>query len=162
MTFVQVISVNEKLRDITSSILKKLAVLCTDCGITNDIIDEQSIFCSEKSPKLLIYRARLKGTPHTDSGMLRSLIEKWVQGGGSIIVTGILMPIDSECTVAISSFSEAECEIPTTENSKAGDNTAAIIGGVVAAILAATAIVVVAIVILRRYHRHLFFRKVQG
>ena len=157
---------NEKLGDITSLVLKELADLCIDCGITNDIIDEQSIFCSEKSPKFLIYRARLKGTSHTDSRMLRSLIEEWVNGGGSIIVTGILMPIDPECAVAISSLSEAECEISTTDptiNSNTGDKTAAIIGGAVPVIvLVAIAIVVLAIVILRRYRRrHWFFGRSQ-
>ena len=55
------------------------------------------------------YRARLEGTSETDSGSLISLIEQWVRGGASIIVTGVLMTVDSECSVAISSLSEGEC-----------------------------------------------------
>ena len=164
LTCLQVTSVHEKLGDITRAILKELALLCTDCGITDDIIDEQSIFCSEKSPEFLIYRARLKGTAHTDSRTLRSLIEEWVSRGGSIIVTGILMPIDSECAVAISSLSEAECETSSTDTNTSSTNnsTGAIIGGVVAAILIAIALVIVAIVALKRHrHRQLFFGKAQ-
>ena len=55
------------------------------------------------------YRARLEGTSETDSGSLISLIEQWVKGGASIIVTGVLMTVDSECSVAISSLSDGEC-----------------------------------------------------
>ena len=56
-----------------------------------------------------------------------------MSGGASIIVTGVLMTVDSECSVAISSLEEAECQPPT--NDPTTDSTAAIIGGVVAAIL---------------------------
>ena len=70
----------------------------------------------------------------TDSGSLISLIEEWVSGGASIIVTGVLMTVDSECSVAISSLGEAECQ-PPTNDSTTTDSTAAIIGGVVAVIL---------------------------
>ena len=51
------------------------------------------------------------------------------------------MRIDSQCSVAISSFSERECSThePSTTS---GDNTAAIIGGVMAVIVV---IVIVAV-----------------
>ena len=67
-----------------------------------------------------------------------------MSGGASIIVTGVLMTVDSECSVAISSLGEAECQPPTNDptndpttdsTSTTTDSTAAIIGGVVAAIL---------------------------
>ena len=80
---------------------------CTECS--SDIIDKQSFACYDESPKHVTYRARLEGTSETDSGSLISLIEQWVRGGASIIVTGVLMTVDSECSVAISSLSEGEC-----------------------------------------------------
>ena len=61
----------------------------------------------------MTYRARLEGTSETDSDSLISLIEDWVRGGGaSVIVTGILMRVDPNCPVAISSLSEPECFKP--------------------------------------------------
>ena len=54
-----------------------------------------------------------------------------MSGGASIIVTGVLMTVNSECSVVISSLSEGECsptQPPTTNTSTA------IIGGVVAVI----------------------------
>ena len=118
------------MEDITNAILKELTASCTECGITNDIINTQSFACFPESPTYVTYFAKLEGTSKTDSGSLISLIEEWVSGGVSIIVTGILMTVDPECSVAVSSLSEGECfpaQLPK--------NNGAIIGGVVAVIL---------------------------
>ena len=102
-------STDQKLEDITSALLEELTGSCAECGITSDIIDRQSFTCYPESPTHVTYRARLEGTSDTDSGSLISLIEDWVGGGAGIIVTGVLMTVDSECSVAISSLTEGEC-----------------------------------------------------
>ena len=144
-----------KTEDITSAILKQLTISCTDheCNIISLVIDTPSFACFPESPTSVTYRARLKSTSETDSGSLISLIEEWVSGGTSIIVTGVLMTVDPKCSVAISSLSEAECQPPrpttdpttnktntssmtsTDSTTATTDNTIAIIGGVVAVIL---------------------------
>ena len=56
----------------------------------------------------------MEGTSERDSDSLISLVEEWVRGGeATIIVTGILMTVDHNCPVVISSFSEPECYKPT-------------------------------------------------
>ena len=143
----QVCSVYQKLEDIANAVLEELNDLCSDCGITNDIIDKLSFSCFAESPTYVTYRARLEGTSETDSGSLISLIEEWVSGGASIIVTGVLMTVDSECSVAISSLREGECltsdnsgcrgsdtgegECDSTHSSFSRFETRAIIAGVV-------------------------------
>ena len=143
----QISSVYQKLEDIANAVLEELTDSCSDCGITNDIIDKQSFSCFPESPTYVTYRARLEGTSETDSGSLISLIEEWVSGGASIIVTGVLMTVDSECSVAISSLSEGECltsdsstcrgsdtgegECDSTHSSFSRFETRAIIAGVV-------------------------------
>ena len=119
---------SQKLDDITNAVLKALTDSCTECGITNNIIDIPSFLCYPKSHTYVTYRAILEGTSEIDSGSLISLIEKWVSGRPSISVTGILMTVDPECPVAISSLSEEECLLikptstaPTT--SATGDRT---------------------------------------
>ena len=98
----------------------------------------------------MTYHARLEGTSETDSGSLISLMEEWVNGGASIIVTGVLMTVDSECSVAISSLSEGECS-PTPTDTSAATNLAAIIGGVVAVILIVSiALTVIAVVFIMK------------
>ena len=179
-----------KLQDITSAILERLTVLCVGCGITSDIIDKQSFACYPESPTYVTYRARMQGTSETDSGSLISLIEKWVSGGASIIVTGVLMTVDSECSVAISSLSEGECsptqppttvsptdtKPPTTDNITASegsstatdqtstDNTAAIIGGVVAIVLIITvgiSVTLIVVLVLKSRGGELFLKNAE-
>ena len=144
----------EKLEDITSAVLEELTSSCDECGITSDIIDKPSFACYPESPTYVTYRARLEGTSETDSGSLISLIQDWVSGGTSIIVTGVLMTVDSECSVAISSLNEGECSSTTTSSSQSPSDTAAIIGGVVAVviflIIAITVITIVALVMKNR------------
>ena len=147
------------MEDITSAVLEELTGSCAECGITSDIIDRQSFACYPESPTHVTYRARLEGTSETDSGSLISLIGDWVSGGAGIIVTGVLVTVDFECSVAISSITERECsstQPPTTDLTTSGtisqsssDNTAAIIGGVVAVILIiAITVTIIAIVAL--------------
>ena len=98
-----------KLEIITSAVLHQLTVSCTECGVTRAFIDTPSFACFPESPTSVTYRARLLGT---DS--LISLIEEWVSGGAGIIMTGVLVTVDSECPVAISSLGEGECQQPPT------------------------------------------------
>ena len=138
-------SIDDRSEDITNAVIGELTASCAECGITNDIIDQQSFACFPESPTYVTYRARLEGTSETDSGSLISLIEEWVSGGVSIIVTGVLMPVDSECTVAILSLSEGECtptQQPTTD-------ATIIIGGVVSLILGIALTVVTVIIAVR-------------
>ena len=140
-----------RLEDITNAIFEELSGLCAECGITNDTIDKQSLVCFPESPTYVTYRARLEGTSETDSGSLISLMEEWVSGGASIIVTGVLMTVDSECSVAISSLSEGECS-PTPTDTSAATNLAAIIGGVVAVILVVALTVIAVVFIMKISH----------
>ena len=75
-----------------------------------------------------------------------------MSGGASIIVTGVLMTVDSECSVAISSLGEAECQPPTNgpttdSTSTTTDSTAAIIGGSVVAVILIIALTFAAVTI---------------
>ena len=118
--------------------MKQLEVSCGEC--TRENINRQSFSCFEESPSFLTYRARLEGTSDTDSGSLVSLIEAWVRGGGaSVIVTGVLMTIDANCSVAITSPSDPECSNtppPSTDAvCSSPNNTPSVVAGVVVVIV---------------------------
>ena len=137
--------------DITNEVLDQLTASCADCDITKDIIDKQSFSCFSESPSHVTYRARLEGTSETDSGSLISLIEEWVRGGVDIVVMGLLIKVDSQCLVEISSFSEGECSATTHSTADTSGNTithGGIIGGAVAAILIVTLSITVAIFVI--------------
>ena len=160
---------NEKLEDITSAVVKELTASCAECSISSDIIDEQFFACFPESPTHVTFRARLGGSSETDSGSLISLLESWVSGGATIIVTAVLMTVDAECSVAISSLSEGEC-VPDTETTgtssqSSTDNTTAIIGGVVVAVVFIMALTVlifgIAALVLRRRRIEFSIRKAE-
>ena len=98
----------KKLKDITSGVHEALSDSCT-CDISSDIIDQESFDCSDPSSLDVTYRARLSGTPETDSHVFISHIEIWVSGGPNVRVQGILMRIDGDCQVSIESFNDALC-----------------------------------------------------
>ena len=141
--------------------MEQLISSCTDC---NDIIDMQSLDCGSES--VIIYRARLEGTSQRDSVSLISVIETWVTSGPSFIVTELLMTVDSQCTVVISSLSDGDCiqtitdtttssttpDTNTTPSSSSSDSTssdtAAIIGGSVVAVVIVVGVVTVTIIAL--------------
>ena len=158
------------MEDITSEVVDELTASCSDCEITSGIIDRQSFSCNPESPTYVTYRARLEGTSETDSGSLIILIEDWVRGGASIIVKGVRMTVDSECSVAISSLNEGEClEIPPTPdptpdhkpttdtssmsttsstNANGSSNTAIIIGVTLTAVIVLSIVIAVTVVII--------------
>ena len=172
-SYLQVSSTENKLEDISNAVLQKLTASCAECGVTSDIIDRQSFACSPESPTSVIHCARLEGTSEIDSSSLISLIEEWVSDGPSIIVTGVRMAVDSECSVAISSLSEGECSPiitdptmdtkgPSSTDQTSSDNTAAIIGGVVAVVLIITiGIIVIIVVVLKNRHGDLAIKNTE-
>jgi len=138
------------------------------CQISISSIDEESFVCFEESPNSVTYRARLKGTSNEKRA---SLIEEWIFSGPTIHVRGVLMRVDTQCSVVISDFSEEECSDPSSETHDVttaittadgrreddqSDNTPAIVGGVAAVIIVlivtvgVTCIAVVALVVRSR------------
>ena len=99
-----------KLEEITAAVVEELRMKCAECE--SGIIDRPSFVCYPESPSHVTYRARLEGTSERGSDSLISLIEDWVSGGPGVIVTGVLMTVDSHCSVAISFLSERECLPP--------------------------------------------------
>ena len=147
-----------------------LAGSCSDCSITNDIIDKQSFSCYPESPSYLTYRARLEGTSERDSSSLVSLIETWVGGGATVIVTGVLLQIDSECPVAISSLSDKKCvntlpprrpsptlNMPASYGSDGTPNTSVIVIVVVVAVIAIAIVIalIIGVLFLRKHQAKL-------
>ena len=155
----QVALTEEKLEDVKSALLEQLKLSCAECS--SDTIDMQSFSCYEESPTHITYRARLESTSEIDSGTLISMIEEWVSGGTSLIVTGIRMTVDSDCSVAISSPDEPECSPSpiTTENAT---NISSFVAGlvvIVIVIIVATAALILIVCVLKNRHRSQFSSK---
>ena len=156
----QVSSLNEKLSDITTAVVEVLQASCGEC-VSEMVIDSQFFVCYPESPSHVTYRARLEGTSERESGSLISLIEEWVRGGASVIVTGVLMTVDPDCSVAISSLSEGECsptttttnDLPTVAEDLGDKNIIPIIAGAVTAVVVVVLIIAVTIFLLLKNRR---------
>ena len=133
-----------------------MEVLQASCGecVSEMVMDNQFFVCYPESPSHVTYRARLEGTSERESGSLISLIEEWVRGGASVIVTGVLMTVDPYCRVAISSLSEGECSpttttttnyLPTVAEDLGDKNIIPIIAGAVTAFVVVVLIIAVTI-----------------
>ena len=152
--------------DITAEVIEHLSTSCAECS--SKTIAKPSFKCYDGSPTRVTYRARLEGTSETDSDTLISLIEEWVRGEPSIGVAGVLMTVDPQCSVAISSLSEEECSTPLppsttdstesptnasttdtgTNNPSSSDSTiAAITGGVMAVVIILIIVIFVIIIV---------------
>ena len=173
-----------KLQHITAAVVEVLQASCGEC-VSEMVIDNQFFVCYPESPSHVTYRARLEGTSDRESGSLISLIEEWVRGGASVIVTGVLMTVDPDCSVAISSLNEGECS-PTTvppqppitspsslppsvaegvgenDNNNDGGTTTPIIAGVVAIIIViiiTVAVVLIVFLVLKNRRGELSLKK---
>ena len=108
-------STDAKLTDIANAVVNQLKSSCTECG--SETVDNHFfLVCNPKSPSFVTYRARLKGTSKTDSGSLVTVVEEWVRDGATVIVSGILMRVDSDCSVTVSDLDEGECSSTSTTN----------------------------------------------
>ena len=147
----------EKLTDITTAIIHQMTFLCTDCNITGDIIDNQDLTCSMKSPSYVIYSARIKATFNTDRITLISMIDEWIDSDDmvvTIITTGIVLTINPLCPVIISSHNDEECLSVTTPTSEVSTNndemiptsTVILMGVMILMILAFIAIILAIII----------------
>ena len=136
------------LGDITTEVIEHLSTSCAECS--SKIIDKPSFKCYDDSPSHVTYRAKLEGTSETDSDSLISLIEEWVRGGPTISVAGVLMTVDPQCSVVISSLKEGECSTPPpTDSTEPPTNTstvAAITGGVMAVVIVIVIAIFIAII----------------
>ena len=169
-TLLQVSSTDQKLSDITAAVVKQLQTSCVECA--PEMIDNQFFVCYPESPSHMTYRARLEGTSERGSDYLISLIEDWVRGGPGVIVTGVLMTVDSHCSVVISSLSEGECSAPDPGITDAmggkgpddGGTTTAIIAGAIVAIVIVLiiAIVVIVFLVLKSRRGELSLKKSDG
>ena len=104
----------------------------------------------------------------SNSSSLISLIEERVSGGTSIFVIGVLMTVNSECSLGISSLCEKKCfstQPPVPSMGSPTINSPAIVGGVVAVVVALTLVIIVvilAVIRMKIHRRNVSNRKAKG
>ena len=111
LLFFQTDQTELKLADIKAEAIKQLSASC-QCTLTFPPFSEESFVCFEDSPVHVTYRVRLTGTQIVSTASLLSILEAWVSSEAGIRVRSVLMRVDTQCSVAISSLIEEECSTP--------------------------------------------------
>ena len=148
-----------KLTDVTTTVQENTENIC-QCGFSLHRISDSAFECFS-NPDEVTFRARLHGTAQASSSQLVNYIEQWSTRDVTIAVQGLRLRVDSSCSIAISSFSDPECETerqqPTSDS-----NLAAIIGGAVAgsvALIVTVLAVGLVVIMIKRHFRTIHLKR---
>jgi len=97
-----------KISDISIGIAASLRDDYCHCTINAGYISEGELSCPDKLSDV-IFRAAITGTPDASSGQLIGFLKQLVSGRAGIVVQGIRLYFDPNCTVEIESFADPLC-----------------------------------------------------
>ena len=121
------------------------------CGFTQDQITKSAFQCFPDSPQAVTYRAVLHGTTSAFSAEIISHIEQWVSEGVTISIQNVLINIDTNCVIEITSNRDRECGVTkestvvTVIAKEPSNSVGGIIGGMVSMVLICILTVVIII-----------------
>ena len=135
----------------TTTVQENTENIC-QCGFSLQHISDGAFECFS-NPDEVTFRARLHGTAQASSSQLVNYIEQWSARDVTIAVRGLRLRVDSSCSIAISSFSDPECETER-QQPMSDSNLPAIVGGAVAGSVAliVTVLAVGLVVIMIKKH----------
>ena len=138
-----------------SSALHQVVQNSCQCRYGQSEIGREVFHCFEGSQGSVTYRAQLLATADVDIQSLTSYLEEWVAGGNSVVVEGVILSVDEDCSAEIADLLQQEeaCREETTRRDNTGVVTAVSVGGtllITSTILIAGAIVIV-VILRRRY-----------
>ena len=107
--------VDEKKDRLVAAVVDATEQLC-QCGFTAGHIDNTAtgFQCSSNQNGQVVFRSKLYGTSTTNASEVITHISQWISGDVSIIVLGLILEINPTCPVLITSFSDPECQFPTS------------------------------------------------
>ena len=143
--------------DITSAILQVVQDSC-QCVYGQSEVDGELFRCFDGSEDSVTYRARLLATAEVDTQSLSSYLEEWVAAGSSVVVGGVVLSVDEDCSGEIADLLQEEegCRAEGTSSDSTGVVAGAVVGATVAVLAVATVavlIIVVIVILKRRYER---------
>ena len=112
---------NLKLQLVTDAIVQKVQMTCS-CDFTIDKIVDGAFSCRSSQLEFentVVYRAKITPLVHVlviDANDIEKIIEAWVQSGASVMINGLALNLDPNCTTTIESYDDEECAavMPTT------------------------------------------------
>lgn len=98
------------------------------CGFEVGHITSAGFRCFPRSPNAVTFRAEISESRQLSASQLVSFLEAWVSSGPAISIQAQLLSVDSTCAIAISLFSEEECQSVTSSDAvPSGDTTLTVV-----------------------------------
>jgi hypothetical protein len=151
-----------KLTDVTGHIIQGIKDQCSQIQVKDDIItnNEHAFECPTQYPEeTVVYSAQLRGNELTNTSILVSCLDKWIEKTQAIVVNEVDLKINKECTSVVNDvYSSLDCgQKPTKKSGMTGDKRMAIGFGVSTAFLVIIIVIFViasAIVLYKYRHRY--------
>lgn len=127
---------SEKTSDVVKQLVLQLTGSC-ECAITTKYIADGGLVCSSE-PGEVILQGRIISTTTKNSTDLVTLLQEWVLGNPTVIIQGVQLKVESECSVQLETLGNTTCRPIGNYNSPdilsctVGEAVVLAVGGVLA------------------------------
>ena len=149
-------STSDRLKDISDAILQRVQSSC-QCTYTALNVNGEVFRCFDGAEGSVTYRARVLATVEVDTQSLSSYLEEWMAAGSSVVVGGVVLSVDEDCSGEIADLLQEEegCRAQPTSSDSTGAVAGAVVGAAVAVLFVATVIILIilafVVILKRRY-----------
>lgn len=98
---------SEKTSDVVKQLVLQLTGSC-ECAITTKYIADGGVVCSSE-PGEVIFQGRIISTTTKNSIDLMTLLQEWVLGNPTVIIQGVQLKVESECSVQLETLGNTTC-----------------------------------------------------
>ena len=138
---------SEKTSDVVKQLVLQLTGSC-ECAITTKYIADGRLVCSSEPGEVVILQGRIISTTTKNSTDLVTLLQEWVLGNPTVIIQGVQLKVESECSVQLKTLGDTTCRPIGNYNSP--DKLSCTVGGAVVlavgGVLAIEALLVIIVV----------------
>ena len=122
------------------------------CAFSTLNIDSEVFLCFDGAEDSITYRARVLATAEVDTRSLSSYLEEWVAAGSSVVVGGVVLSVDEDCSGEIADLLQEEdgCRAEPTSSDSTRVVAGTVVGAIIAVLIVATVAILIIIVILKR------------
>jgi len=103
----------EKLSDLMEYVTLQLNELC-NCDLTAKYIADGRLICNPDKPGEVILQGRIVTITARNSTDLLMMLQEWVLDKPTIVVQGVQLKVDPECSVELENLGDTECRAPSS------------------------------------------------
>ena len=129
----------KKRSDVTGHIIQGIKNQCSQIQVKDDIItnNDHAFKCPTDPKETVVYSAQIRGNELTNTSILVSCLDKWIQKTQVIVVNEVDLEINKECTSVVDDVnSSLDCgQKPTKQSGISRDKAMAIGFGIATSVL---------------------------